>query len=325
MAYYLRIQGKTFGPLNQPEMLQLKQKGKLKPFHEISTDQVAWFLASTYAEIFPQAVAPPLYVEPIEVYPVHVKPVSPEPNHNSSPPINSGNGGGYFAQIGDLALASMMTAIACILHFVNFQLQLGTVSYSLPTQNNLGSDHVILVVITIFSLLVMFGLFIVGAVFFMKASQALNSSGVAISFLILMVLALVFFLASAVTFSVAKTFDSFRVGAIFSILGLIIYFSAFTVLTFLYHRAFEIINRPGLAYSSQLLGFALMGVIVPFSLSTFVNAIMMNPLKDIANVYVVSSLISLEMLGLLQIFLVWFLFQTFSLRFYLTRILAGKA
>lgn len=324
MAYYLRIQGKTFGPLNHPEMLQLKQKGKLKPFHEVSTDQVDWFSASTYAELFPQSMAQSNDV-PLSVYQADVSPVVSEKNYNSAAPSNPDNSGGSFSQVGDLALASMMTAIAAIMHFVNIQLQFGTITFSLPFQNNMDSDHVILVVITIFSLLVMFGLFIVGAVFFMKASHALRSSGFAISFLILMVLALIFFLASAVTFSAGKTFDTLRVGFILSILGSISYYSAFAVLTFLYNRAFEIINRPGMAYSSHLLAFALMGAIFLFSLSSFVNAFMMNPINDMAKVYWVSSLITLEMLGVLQIFLIWFLYHTFSLRFYLNRILTGKA
>ncbi len=322
MAYYLRIQGKTFGPLNHPEMLQLKQKGKLKPFHEVSTDQVDWFSASTYAELYPQAMVQSNDV-PIGVYQVDVSPVIPDKNYNPAPP-NNGNSGGSSTHIGDLALASMMTAIAVIMHFVNIQLQF-SLAPSLPFKIEMDSDHVILVVITVFSLLVMFGLFIVGAVFFMKASQTLRSSGFAISFLILMVLALVFFLASAVTFSVGKTFDTFRVGVILFILGLITYYSAFTVITFLYNRAFEIINRPGLAYSSHLLAFALMGTIFLFSLSSFVNAFMMNALNDMAKVYWVSSVIALEMLGILQVFLVWFLYHTFALRFYLTRILTGKA
>lgn len=327
MAYYLRIQGKTFGPLNQPEMLQLKQKGRLKPFHDVSTDQVEWFTASSYAELYPQttsqSIGQPMEV-PLGVYPVDVSPVVAEKNYNPPPP-NEGNNGRSFVQMGHLALASIMISIAGIMHFVNIQLQFGTISLSMPFQNNIDSDHVILVVITIFSLLVMFGLFIVGAVFFMKASHALRSSGFAISFLILMVLALVFFLASAVTFSAGKTFDTLRVGFILSILGSVSYYSAFAVLSFLYNRAFEIINRPGLAYSSHLLAFALMGAIFLFSLSSFVNAFMMNPLNDMAKVYWVSSLITLEMLGILQIFLVWFLYQTFSLRFFLNRILAGHS
>lgn len=324
MPYYLRIQGKTFGPLNQPEMLQLKQKGRLKPFHDVSTDQVDWFSASTYAELFPQTMVQSNDV-PLVAYQADVSPVFPDKNYNSAPPPNNGNGGGSFGQIGDLVLATMMTAIAGIMHFVNIQLQFGTITFSLPFQNNMDSDHVILVVITIFSLLVMFGLFIVGAVFFMKASHALRSSGFAISFLILMVLALVFFLASAVTFSAGKTFDTLRVGVILSILGSISYYSAFAVLTFLYNRAFETINRPGMAYSSHLLGFSLMGSIFLFSLGSFVNAFMMNPLNDMAKVYWVSSLITLEALGILQVFLVWFLYHTISLRFYLNRILTGKA
>lgn len=323
MAYYLRIQGKTFGPLNHPEMLQLKQKGKLKPFHEVSTDQVDWFSASTYPELFPQVTVQSNDV-PLGVYQVDVSPVIPDNNYNPAPP-NNGNSGGAASNLGDLALATMMTAIAVIMHFVNIQLQFGTITFSLPLQNNMNSDHVILVVITIFSLLVMFGLFIVAAVFFMKASQTLRSSGFAISFLILMVLALVFFLASAVTFSAGKTPDTLRVGFILSILGSISYYSAFAVITFLYNRAFEIINRPGLAYSSHLLAFALVGAIFLFSLSSFVNAFMMNSQNEMAKVYWVSSLITLEMLAILQVFLVWFLFHTFSLRFYLSRILTGKA
>jgi len=121
MAYYLRIQGKTFGPLNHPEMLQLKQKGKLKPFHEVSTDQVDWFSASTYAELYPQAMVQSNDV-PIGVYQVDVSPVIPDKNYNPAPP-NNGNSGGSSTHIGDLALASMMTAIAVIMHFVNIQLQ----------------------------------------------------------------------------------------------------------------------------------------------------------------------------------------------------------
>jgi len=323
MAYFLRIQGKTFGPLNQSEMMQLKQKGRLKPFHDVSTDQIEWFAASSYTELYPQSIGQPME-EPIGVYPVDVSPVVPDKNYNPPPP-NAVNNRRSFAQMGDLALASMMMAIAGIMHFVNIQLQFGTISLSLPFQNNMDSDHVILVVITIFSLLVMFGLFIVGAVFFMKASHALRSSGFAISFLILMVLALIFFLASAVTFSAGKTFDTLRVGFILSILGSISYYSAFAVLSFLYNRAFEIINRPGMAYSSHLLAFALMGVIFLFSLSSFVNTFMMNPLNDLAKVYWVSSLITLEMLAILQIFLVWFLYHTFSLRFFLNRIIAGHS
>jgi len=69
----------------------------------------------------------------------------------------------------------------------------------------------------------------------------------------------------------------------------------------------------------------LMGTIFLFSLSSFVNAFMMNALNDMAKVYWVSSVIALEMLGILQVFLVWFLYHTFALRFYLTRILTGKA
>ena len=85
MAYYLRIQGKTFGPLNHPEMLQLKQKGKLKPFHDVSTDQVDWFSASTYSELFPQAMAQSNDV-PLGAFQADVSPVFLEKNYSQEPP-----------------------------------------------------------------------------------------------------------------------------------------------------------------------------------------------------------------------------------------------
>lgn len=54
MNYFIRIQGKTFGPFGLKEMLQLKQRGKLKAYHEVSLDQIEWSAAEIFSELFPE-------------------------------------------------------------------------------------------------------------------------------------------------------------------------------------------------------------------------------------------------------------------------------
>ncbi len=321
MAYFLRIQGKTFGPLNQSEMLQLKQKGRLKPFHDVSIDQVEWFAASSYAELFSQAVAPS---NDVAVFTADVVPVSTSNQVFSSseiPKIHNPTDSFY----ADLSLACMMTAIALTMHFINIQLQFFTLSFSLHLNNNLNPDQVILVVITIFSLLVMYGLFIVGCVFFIKAANKLRCSSYGISTLILIGLTLVFFMASSITFSSGKTLEAVRIGTILSIVGSSTYYSALAVLSFLYNMAFKKINRPGLAYSSHLLGFALIGSLFAFGLGSFIYALMLNREGEFNAIFYISTVTTVEILVFFQILSVWFLYHTFALRFYLTRILTGHS
>jgi TM2 domain-containing membrane protein YozV len=52
MPYYVRMQGKVFGPLEMDRLKELALSGKLSRIHEISEDQMNWKVASKFTEVF---------------------------------------------------------------------------------------------------------------------------------------------------------------------------------------------------------------------------------------------------------------------------------
>ena len=58
-TYYVRIRGKVMGPFPVHQLKGLKERGQLQAFHEVSTDRLNWFSASTVTEIFPSAEPAP--------------------------------------------------------------------------------------------------------------------------------------------------------------------------------------------------------------------------------------------------------------------------
>jgi len=58
-SYFVRIQGRVLGPLATEKLLELKNNGQLHKFHEISVDQVKWYPASQFADLFPAGAAAP--------------------------------------------------------------------------------------------------------------------------------------------------------------------------------------------------------------------------------------------------------------------------
>jgi len=51
--YFVRLRGKVMGPFGDAQLVSLRDRGQLKPFHEVSTDKVLWVPASTLTTIFP--------------------------------------------------------------------------------------------------------------------------------------------------------------------------------------------------------------------------------------------------------------------------------
>jgi len=59
--YYVRIRGKTLGPLEEKQVVHLVRQGKLGRMNEISTDQRQWVRADEFEQFFPkpQPAIPP--------------------------------------------------------------------------------------------------------------------------------------------------------------------------------------------------------------------------------------------------------------------------
>ena len=59
-TYYVRLKGKVLGPFSMEQLVQLKQQGRLSPFHEVSDDRKTWTVASSIAGLFPANTAAPV-------------------------------------------------------------------------------------------------------------------------------------------------------------------------------------------------------------------------------------------------------------------------
>lgn len=321
MTYFIRIQGKTFGPLGINDMQQLKQRGKLKGFHEVSQNQLDWTSASDYPELFPPVQSSISYANP-EPVPVAyaAEPVPEEPEQ-----IKPGKAPrGPRPHHRDLYFASLLMAVGLIIHFLGIQFQMYYLMESLPFGNRAREDRIILVVVTIFLLLIMFGLFLISTILCLKAGTAFQAKGLGLTSVILIVLSLIFFLSSSVTLSTGKTLDTVRIGLILGTLGSITYYASFTVLSFLYHQAFLELGRDGHAYACHLMAFAWIGVLFIFSMAAFIFSFMMGPQLEPNMILPIAITSALESLGGLQLLMFWFLFQTFALRFYLRKSLQGQ-
>lgn len=55
--YFVRIRGKVMGPFGDAQLVSLRDRGQLKPFHEVSTDRILWAPASTLTHIFKPTVS----------------------------------------------------------------------------------------------------------------------------------------------------------------------------------------------------------------------------------------------------------------------------
>jgi len=52
-TYYIRMQGRVVGPLSSDKLHEMKSRGQLHKFHEISIDRFKWHPASEFADLFP--------------------------------------------------------------------------------------------------------------------------------------------------------------------------------------------------------------------------------------------------------------------------------
>src|SRR5579871_108640 len=53
--WHVRIRGRTMGPFRLQQLLEMKDRGQLQPFHEISDDHSAWQVAGNVDGLFPRA------------------------------------------------------------------------------------------------------------------------------------------------------------------------------------------------------------------------------------------------------------------------------
>src|SRR5262249_60082914 len=57
--FFIRSSGQIRGPFTRDQILDLRNRSRLQPFHEVSSDRISWAIASSLPEIFPsQAPAP---------------------------------------------------------------------------------------------------------------------------------------------------------------------------------------------------------------------------------------------------------------------------
>ena len=311
MSYFIRIQGKSFGPINLNEILQLKKHGKLKQFHEVSNDQGEWRPASDYPELYPSTAeirpsAAAVYV----AQPLSAPPSGAQYQHDPGPASRSYQ---------EFYLASLFTAVGILIHFLVLHLQF----YSgMPNLGSSGGSRVIFAVLTILGLLLEFALLITGAAFFTRSAREIQSVGFGASALILFVVSLIIFLAASILFANATTIDSYRIGMLITGFASGVYYSGFITLTFLFHRAFISLGRDGHGYSVHLLGFALIGILFASIIAATV-LFMVKPDGE-TDIFIMALVMALETLGLLQLLLVWFLFEALSLRFFLGKTLRGQ-
>ena len=54
MAYYVRIRGRVFGPLEENQIIDMVRQGKLGRMNEISTDNRQWVRAEQFEQFFPK-------------------------------------------------------------------------------------------------------------------------------------------------------------------------------------------------------------------------------------------------------------------------------
>lgn len=62
--YFVRIRGKILGPFSMAQLIGLRERGQLQPFHEVSVDRYTWEPASTLTQVFPSSTAPAVDPEP---------------------------------------------------------------------------------------------------------------------------------------------------------------------------------------------------------------------------------------------------------------------
>src|SRR5258706_16436401 len=73
--WHVRIRGRVMGPFSMQQLLEMKNRGQLLSFHEISADRENWKTAGTVSQIFPKdaivAAPPPLPPPPGPPSPLH--------------------------------------------------------------------------------------------------------------------------------------------------------------------------------------------------------------------------------------------------------------
>jgi hypothetical protein len=57
--FFIRSSGQIRGPFTREQLLDLRNRNRLQPFHEVSSDRISWAIASSLPEIFPAQIAAP--------------------------------------------------------------------------------------------------------------------------------------------------------------------------------------------------------------------------------------------------------------------------
>lgn len=78
--YFVRIRGKIMGPFGEAQLIALRDRGQLKPFHEVSPDRVLWNQAATLTWLFQPIVPSEIVNNP--------QPIVGGPNQGGGPPGN---------------------------------------------------------------------------------------------------------------------------------------------------------------------------------------------------------------------------------------------
>ncbi len=60
-GYFVRMNGKSLGPFSVSQLQSFREKGRLRPEHELSTDREKWFAAGRVPELFAPAESPATY------------------------------------------------------------------------------------------------------------------------------------------------------------------------------------------------------------------------------------------------------------------------
>src|SRR6476659_1621900 len=83
--YYMRSRGKVSGPFSLSVLREMRDRGQLGRFHELSIDQTVWAPAATFENLFPPALLSSPRDRPDRAPEVIPRPVSGETVVESPP------------------------------------------------------------------------------------------------------------------------------------------------------------------------------------------------------------------------------------------------
>jgi S1-C subfamily serine protease len=109
-SWYVRVRGRVLGPFPFGKLQEMRDRGQLQSFYEVSTDQATWKAAGSVPELFP---AMGITRRPTEAAPPQA-PMSAAPRPMAAPPKKRGSMSLFLVLGGAAALVALMAIVAVV-------------------------------------------------------------------------------------------------------------------------------------------------------------------------------------------------------------------